>query len=493
MASLERVTSGNRDSWRLVVYVDKRRKKIGLGSDEVFAKEAQPHIEHLVGQKELGRPPAKVTAKWLERITPELHERLAALGIVEAKVYREAPRTVIAYMRAYIEGREDWKKPENYRQAVDKLEAYLGRDIAFGALVKEECERWHRWMIHDLGMSPNTAGQNVKRCRQMMRAAVDDRVAESNPFVGVKIDLASDKTKNTFIDGATARALLDACPCQEWRVLFALCRWGGLRNPSETLRLRWSDIAWDRGRFKVKSPKTARHAGKDERIVPLFPELRTELDALFSMVQPGVECPADSYVIQTYRDTEANMRKAIHRIADIAGVARWQKPFMALRASRRTELERSGGHANHVLNAWFGHSGAIAEAHYLQVTEEDFESAVLGGITVGTSQGIVSRPRAIGTQKKPRKNRGLMDEDGRRTVAQYTRQVLNGVGKNGGLESVVDPGGMPVGMEAELASLWARMDAGGRETLLAVARGIVSTKSTKPSGGVPPKPAKLDG
>lgn len=125
-------------------------------------------------------------------------------------------------------------------------------------------------MIETREMSPNTAGQNVKRCRQMMRAAIADKLVDENPFEGIKIDLSSDPTKNRFIDHATATAILEACPDQEWQTLFALCRYGGLRCPSEVLRLRWPDIAWDRARFKVRSSKTERY-GKGERIVPLIP------------------------------------------------------------------------------------------------------------------------------------------------------------------------------------------------------------------------------
>lgn len=161
-------------------------------------------------------------------------------------------------------------------------------------------------------------------------------------------------------------------------MLFALCRFAGLRNPSETLELRWSDINWERDRFKVRSRKTERY-GKGERVVPLFSELRAELDAWFTITQPGVECAADSFVIKTYRDTEANLRKAIYRIADVAGVPRWPKPFMALRASRRTELERADT-KNHVLNEWFGHSRAVAEKHYLSVTEHDSEVAIASSV-----------------------------------------------------------------------------------------------------------------
>ncbi len=359
MASLERMAHDGRDCWRLRFYVNKKRATLGLGVFERSeAEEALAHVEHLIEMKRRDRPPQKATSRWMSSVPTELYDRLANLRLVEPRAIVDHPRTVLAFMRAYIAGRTDWKKPQNYLQSVAKLELFLGRDLPLAGLRRGDVERWHRWMVHDDKLSTNTAGQNVKRCRQMMRAAIDDELIGSNPFSGVKIDLKSDKTKNRFIDAEVSAAILEACPDQEWRVIFALGRWGGLRTPSESLELRWSDIAWDRNRFKVRSSKTARY-GKSERIVPLFPELLTELNALFELVEPGVSVPADSYIIQRYRDNEQNLRTQLNRIADNASVERWPKPFMALRASRRTELERSGKFANHVLNAWFGHSEVV--------------------------------------------------------------------------------------------------------------------------------------
>jgi integrase len=413
MASLERMDFDGRDGWRLRFYVNKRRVTLGLGAFvQSEAEESLAHVEHLLEMNRRDRPPQKSTSRWLSSIPKELYDRLANFRLVEPREVVEQPRTILAFMRAYIASRKDWKKPQNYQQAVKKLETFLGRDLPLGGLRRGDAERWHRWMVHDEEMSPNTAGQNIKRCRQMMRAAIDDGLIETNPFTGVKIDLKSDRTKNRFIGADVASSILEACPNLEWRTIFALCRFGGLRCPSEVLALRWSDIAWDRGRFKVQSCKTARY-GKDERIVPLFPELLSELNALFAMVEPGVSVPADAYVVQRYRDNEQNLRTELNRIADNASVERWPKPFMALRASRRTELERSGKHPNHVLNAWFGHTAKVAEEHYLQVTEADFENACgpttdSVGPLVGPSEGNQLPPNPIEETQKPNKKRALM-------------------------------------------------------------------------------------
>ena len=170
-------------------------------------------------------------------------------------------------------------------------------------------------------------------------------------------------------------------------------------------------ISWSVWLNRVKS-------SKGKRVVPLFPELRQELEDLAELVQPGAEVPATDKVIKRHDHTKQNLRKALHRIADHAGVERWPKPFMCLRSSRRTEFERSVGLANHVLNDWFGHSSAVAETYYLQTTEADFNLAVkqLGG----PSQGRQGSPREAKKRKNPGESGVMMLPDGSGGAVEYT-------------------------------------------------------------------------
>ena len=105
--------------------------------------------------------------------------------------------------------------------------------------------------------------------------------------------------------------LLDACPNQDWRTIMALARIGGLRCPSELQQLRWSDINWEQNRFLVRSPKMERHEGKQERIVPLFPELREELDRHF-LADATV---GNEFVIQSWQGTSWNLAGQFQKIA----------------------------------------------------------------------------------------------------------------------------------------------------------------------------------
>ena len=177
----------------------------------------------------------------------------------------------------------------------------------------------------------------------------------------------------TKIGGRSTRdeagKVLDECPDTVWRLIFALSRYGGLRCPSEHLNLRWVDVDWARNKINVQSPKTEHHAGGESRMIPLFPELRPYLEEAFELAEPGTE-----YVINRYRDTNANLRTQMIRIIKRAGLDPWPKLFQNLRSTRETELTDT--YPIHVVCAWIGNSQPVAVKHYLQVTDEHFEKAV---------------------------------------------------------------------------------------------------------------------
>src|SRR5262249_7278013 len=136
------------------------------------------------------------------------------------------------------------------------------------------------------------------RAKQFFRYAVRKKLLAENPFGDMKsLAVKANKDREFFVTREAASQVLAACPDNEWRLLFALCRFGGLRCPSEPLALRWGDIDWERDRFRVSSPKTEHHEGKESRWVPIFPELRPYLEAAFEAAAEGVE-----FVITRYRD-----------------------------------------------------------------------------------------------------------------------------------------------------------------------------------------------
>ncbi|MHB1425782.1 MAG: hypothetical protein ACYC3I_21660 [Gemmataceae bacterium] len=129
----------------------------------------------------------------------------------------------------------------------------------------------------------------------------------------------------------------------------------------------------DDGPAAKPTPQTARHAGKGERWIPLFPELRPHVAEAFDSAPEG-----EVYLVRhsclRQRRANVHLRKGLTLLLRKAGVMPWPRLFHNLRASRQTELAAT--FPSHVVCAWIGNSERIAAAHYLQAANADFEKAI---------------------------------------------------------------------------------------------------------------------
>ncbi len=89
-----------------------------------------------------------------------------------------------------------------------------------------------------------------------------------------------------------------------------------------------------------------------------------------------------------YREPNTNLRTQLEKIIKRASVKPWPKLFHNLRASCETDLAKI--HPIKAVCDWIGNSITVAQRHYLQTTEEDFERA--SGIENLTQQPS-ARPR----------------------------------------------------------------------------------------------------
>ncbi|MCH8948717.1 MAG: site-specific integrase [Acidobacteria bacterium] len=237
------------------------------------------------------------------------------------------------------------------------------RDITPGA-----ADKW-RLSLLGKGLADNTIRRSSGVAKQLFTAAVRQHLIAENPFADLVAAVKANASRFYFVTREETNKVLDACPDPEWKLLFALARYGGLRVPSEVLRLHWSDIDWEGSRFVVTSPKTEHHEGGGSRVVPIFPDLLPFLMEAFERAAPGTE-----YCITRYRDSTVNLRTQLMRIVKRAGLKPWPKLWQNLRSTRETEL--ADNFPAHVASAWIGNSIAVATKHYLQVIDDHFTQAV---------------------------------------------------------------------------------------------------------------------
>jgi integrase len=349
--------------------VDDKRKSVRLGSIPKRTAEAiKLRVEALLNAKITNTPVDRDTASWLTGIGADLADKLAAVGLIEERDCS----TLGDFTANYIRRRTDIKPRTriNLEQCRTRLVDFFGANRSLRSISSGDADSWLLWLKERY--ADGTTGRAIKRAKQFFRAAVRSRLIPSNPFEDVKPPSMVNESRKQFIDRPTIDRVLQACPDAEWRLIVALCRYGGIRCPSELLPLTWNDVNWERNRFFVRSPKTEHHEGGAGRWVPIFAELRPYLEDAFEQAEPGTV-----YLVNRYRNTNQNLRTQLQRICKRAGVEPWDKPFHNLRASRETEL--AAEYPLHVVCEWIGNTEMIAAKHYLQVTDADFERAAKSG------------------------------------------------------------------------------------------------------------------
>ena len=421
MATVTRLIRSGRDGFRVRFYdSDKRRREIYLpGSGKRFERMAETvagHCEALAKAKSANVPPDPAAVAWANGTEGALRDNLVSWGLADPaspKLSTDAGRLFGPFIDEYMKGRTDWAKATriNYGQTRRLLVAYFTERHPLKAITPADADRWRRWLAADQGLAVASCSKHAKRAKTMMAEAVRDRLLAESPFAGLKGGDESNPDRHRFIGPDVSARVMAACPDADWRVIFALARWGGLRCPSEVSALRWADVDWEAGRLRIESPKTGL------RFCPMFPEIRAALAEAFEAAPDGAV-----YCVGRYRGSE-NLRTQFARILERAGVIPWPKPFINLRSTRRTELQER--FPDHVVNGWLGHSGAVAAKHYLQTTDEHWERAIVDGPPTGPPIAANHGPSVpIKEIKKPRENPGF---DGCRWVPDRHEMTPTGI------------------------------------------------------------------
>ena len=315
-------------------------------------------VERLVSAQLTGAAPDAETSRWAASLGDRLREKLVGVDLLEGR----PSATLGAFIDKYVdEAKAKNRKPrtlKNYQPPFQSLRKHFGNSKPLRAITKGDAAAWRA----TIGKADNTVRMWTAKAKALFNAALDYELVDQNPFRGLPSKIVPVPERRHFLTVEDSVKVYKACPNAEWRLIFALARWGGLRCPSELVALRWDDVLWDQNRFMVNSPKTGL------RVVPLFPELRQAFEEAFEQAEDGAE-----HVITRTRCAETNLRTQLHRIIKRAGLKPWPKALQNLRLTRSTELRDV--YPSHLVAAWLGHTEAVADAHYGQVTEEHFEAA----------------------------------------------------------------------------------------------------------------------
>ena len=252
--------------------------------------------------------------------------------------------------------------------------------------------------------SVRTETRNIKG---LFKFAVKQRYIRTNPFDDLpSASIAAEKDRD--ITPEEVQRLIDNCPGWQWRTFVGLMFYLGLRAPSETHSLKWSDIDWDRRKITIDAPKTG------IRVAPIRPELMTLLDEAFEAAEEGAVTILEGF-------PKNNRHRQMHKIIRLAKVEPWSDLFQHARRCCRTRF-LTEGHPPHAVSRWMGHGQAVGDKHYSMVSEESFdrvsgaraaESAAVNHSIEMQPAAQSSKPKSNSARKSPRlsqkqRNTGLI-------------------------------------------------------------------------------------
>lgn len=357
---------------RLTIYLGGRRYT------EKTARKVKEVVEDLIYDRD--NPRQTSTQSVLSRIadfSADIQKKLVKAGLVDISPEYTVKELWDAFLKQKTGIKESTTK--TYETAQDRFFAFFKGTERLTDLKLESMQQWKTFLRTEvqqvrtgrIGLVESTVAGTITKAKAVFNWGVSSGWIAESPLKGLEPGSFINEDNEQEIEPDDYYRLLEFCPCQEWRCILALARIGGLRAPSEVMSLRWKDIRWNQGEFTARSPKTEHHEGKTRRIVPLFPALRVELEALRRMVA-GRD---DEFVIVKYpRREDTNLGRPFSRIVQRAGLDIIKRPFDNMRMCRSNEIECL--HGSKCETAWIGHSSETAKKHYLRALRDDLRRAL---------------------------------------------------------------------------------------------------------------------
>jgi len=255
MASISKDPGGKRRI--LFIAPDGKRKTIRLGKLSQRAAEAiKFRVEQLVAAQLTGHAIDADTSRWLAERPDPLVDKLARVGLIPER----KPKAVVTlgtFLADYVKSRIDVSQAtkEVWSQVTRNLIDHFGADRGLPSITEGGAEDFKLFLIKE-PLASTTVHKRLGFARQFFRMARKHKLIETNPFDDVSSKAVNQQDRQRFVTPEEIEKVLVVCN-PTWQMIVALCRYGGLRCPSEVLSLRWDGVDWATDRVVVHSPKTA--------------------------------------------------------------------------------------------------------------------------------------------------------------------------------------------------------------------------------------------
>ncbi|MDG2220187.1 MAG: phage integrase SAM-like domain-containing protein [Rubripirellula sp.] len=350
-------------------------------------------IDHLVSRQIMGTEPDPMVSKWVADLPGKLHSKLVKFGLSAERITNiesdiPAMPTIKSFTDQYVAdhpGKDGTK--EQLEITARSLCKKFGGDTPIDQITAGDAEAYRKWLEtkgnerrgYSCGLAKNTVRRRIGRSKQFFRYAVKLKLIPENPFADEISATTGNEDRLVMVPADWIEKIIRQTKCEDWRVILALARYGGLRSHECRIQ-RWDDIDIPNRKMLIRSNKSPA-----VRVCPIFPELLPHLMRAREMAESGSE-----FVQNRYRHDDNILRELV-RMIERAKLVPWTKPMQNLRATRETELAASYPLTD--VTSWLGNSPTVAGKHYLMTQEDSFQRAANEGATIsGITSGVNPNP-----------------------------------------------------------------------------------------------------
>jgi|GEM_PF-6535189 len=305
------------------------------------AARSHEYLDRLIESQRMQTVPDATVQKWLNDLPDNRYEKLVKVSLVKPRTRDTLKNTLEKLIVKFAIPRKNTL--DNYIASKDCLIAFFAADCKPETIGRQDAVRYKEYLktVGRLdgkgGYGQNSLRKKLMHANRFFRAMHKDELIRENPFEDVK-ELPADETKRKeYITTEYCRKAMKFAHNAEWQLLIALWRFAGLRRACEPLRLRWSNILWEKRLIHLYSSKTG-----EERYVPIFPEVMEPLLKVREQAAPDAEwvlnraCPKKYRLNPSLRELEtkgANLNTVFSKICKKAGLPIYPMAGNNMRAS----------------------------------------------------------------------------------------------------------------------------------------------------------------
>lgn len=388
-----------KNTYRLSFLIDGNQRELYVHTQAEKAS-VQLHVKRLISSRRTGAPCLE-SEEWAAELprNSNVREFLIRWRLIEAT----ATGMTLADLRdEFINRPQEERTVANHRTAFKSLVTYFGEGCLLSDIDKRKVKEFIDFLKREgnartgEGLSEGTLYRLIKRFRQFFTFAVNEKWIFNNPFEGIKTSGSPANSDNwLYVTKEDTIRVIEATPNKAHKLIVALMRFCGLRGASELSRLSFNDFhsstAERPAELIVHSTKNERHAGHEQRKIPLTPFVEQLILDLWESIPEG----ENRFFPQMRKKSNPGIivKKAFKRFKDngveIGEDIKLGKPYN-LRRSYVTDLMMGGMHEADpaMFEKLAGHSLKMSLTHYQILTEKRKENAAQKFLEImGTTPG----------------------------------------------------------------------------------------------------------